>query len=104
MIHKLNKYASRLVDKLEDMDANDKFSELQEMYDAFEDGITLQCKKIYPDCDVCIWDYDDDYDTDTIQDKLEDILEYISGRTVIDCNMITLRDSLMITIVTKRGI
>lgn len=101
MKHKLNEYASQLIDRLEDMDANDEFRELQEMYETYEDSLTLYCKKIYPNCDVCIWDYDEDYDTDTLQDKLEDILEYISGKTVLDANMMTLRDVLMITVVTK---
>ena len=100
MKHKLNKYASDLVDSLEDMDQRDEFRELQEMYDTFEDSMALHCEKIYPGCDVTTWNYDEDYDD--WEEKIQDILDYICGRTVLDCNMITLRDVLMITIVTKK--
>lgn len=100
MKHKLNKYASDLVDTLEDMDQRDEFRELQEMYDTFEDSMALHCAKTYPGCDVTTWNYDEDYDD--WEEKIQDILDYICGRTVLDCNMITLRDVLMITIVTKK--
>lgn len=102
-MHKLNDYASMLVDKLEQMNAEDEFRELQEMYETYEDSMTLHCKEIYPNCDVCIWDYDAEYDNCDLEEKLQDILEYLCGKTVLDANMSTLQDVLMITLVTKRA-
>lgn len=102
MIHKINDYASMLIDKLEQIYTEDDFDgELQELYEEYEDKMTKYCQKIYPGCDVCIWDYDAEYDNCDLEEKLQDILEYLCGKTVLDANMSTLQDVLMITVATK---
>ena len=76
-MHKLNDYASMLVDKLEQMYMEEDFDgELQELYEEYEDKMTKYCQKLYPDCDVCIWDYDAEYDNCDLEEKLQEYIDW----------------------------
>ena len=102
MKHKINDVATTLVEKLEDKYTDENFyGELQDLYDEFEYEITKYCKTIYPEGETTIWDYDPEYDNMDLEEKVQDILEYICGKTVLDANMCTLNDVLLITVVTK---
>lgn len=104
-MHKINDFAYTLIDKLEQMYIEDDFDgELQDLFEEYEDKITKHCKELYPNGDVCIWDYDPEYDNCNLEEKLQDILEYLNGKTLLDSNMSTLEDVLMITVVTKKGV